>query len=178
MGTITFLVGGARSGKSALAVELGRRHGGEVVVVATAEAFDDDLRDRIARHRAERPAWPTIEEPLDLAGAVRRAPAGALLIVDCLTVWLGNVLHAGATGAAIDTDAATAELVDTLLRRDGPSVVISNEVGLGLVPDTPLGRTYRDLLGRINQAAAAAATTSLLLVAGRATVLRDPWEML
>lgn len=175
MGAITFLVGGARSGKSALAVELGRRHDGEVVVVATAEAFDDDLRHRIARHRAERPAWPTIEEPLDLAGAVRRAPAGALVIVDCLTVWLGNVLHAE-IGDTVE--AMTTALVDALVQRDGPSAVISNEVGLGLVPGTALGRTYRDLLGRINQAVAAAATTSLLLVAGRATMLRDPWELL
>ena len=178
MGAITFLVGGARSGKSTLAVEIGRRHDGNVVVVATAEPFDDDLWARIAAHRDARPAWPTIEEPLDLAAAVRGAPDGALLIVDCLTVWLGNVLHAGTTGSEIDVDTATTELVDALTRRPGPSVVVSNEVGLGLVPDSPLGREYRDELGRVNQAVAAAATTSLLLVAGRATVLRDPWELL
>lgn len=176
MGAITFLVGGARSGKSALAVELGRRHDGEVAVVATAQPFDDDLRDRIARHRADRPDWPTIEEPLDLAGAVRRCPPEALVIVDCLTVWLGNALHAGHDETGIDD--AVGALVDVLDTRPGASVVISNEVGLGIHPDSELGRHYRDLLGRVNQGLARRASTSLLLVAGRATVLRDPWELL
>ncbi len=174
MGDVTFLVGGARSGKSSLAVEIGRRHDGAVVFLATAQAFDDDLRERVARHRAERPAWPTIEEPLDLAGAVRSAPGEPLLIVDCLTVWLANALHTG----GVDVHAAVAALVAALGQRPGPSVVISNEVGLGVHPETELGRRYRDELGRVNQAVAAAATTSLLLVAGRATVLRDPWDLL
>src|SRR5689334_21109692 len=118
MGAITFLVGGARSGKSTLAVEIGRRHRGAVVFVATAEPFDDDLRERIERHRAERPDWPTVEAPLDLAGAVGGCPGDALVIVDCLTVWLGNALHDG----TIDAEAAAAELVDVLVGRDGPSV--------------------------------------------------------
>jgi adenosyl cobinamide kinase/adenosyl cobinamide phosphate guanylyltransferase len=174
MAAITFLVGGARSGKSTLAVEIGRRHGGEVVVVATAEPFDDDLRERIARHRAERPDWPTVEAPLDVAGAVRACPPGALVVVDCLTVWLGNAVHDG----TIDVEAATADLLGALTQRPGPSVVISNEVGLGIHPDNGLARSYRDLLGRVNQAVATAATTSLLLVAGRAVELRDPWELL
>jgi len=141
------------------------------VFVATAEPLDDDLRARIGRHRHERPAWPTIEAPVDLAGAIAVAPLDALVIVDCLTVWLGNVMHHGA-------EADIAGVLDALIARPGPSVVISNEVGLGIHPDTELGRRYRDALGRINQAVAAAAATSLLLVAGRATVLRDPWELL
>src|SRR4051794_33341423 len=168
---ITFLVGGARSGKSSLAVDLGRRHDGEVVFVATAEPFDDDLRTRIDRHRADRPDWPTVEEPLDLCGALAGAPPDALLIVDCLTVWVGNVMHRG-------EEPAIGPLVDALTARPGPSVVISNEVGLGVHPESGLSRRYGDVLGRVNQAVAAAATTSLLLVAGRAIELRDPWELL
>ena len=89
----TFLVGGARSGKSTLAVEIGLRHDGPVVFVATAEAFDDDLAQRIARHRDERPDWPTAEVPVALAEAITACDPDALVIVDCLTVWVGNLFH-------------------------------------------------------------------------------------
>jgi adenosylcobinamide kinase/adenosylcobinamide-phosphate guanylyltransferase len=174
MGAITFLVGGARSGKSTLAVAIGAGHVGEVVVVATAEPFDDDMRTRIDRHRAERPPWPTAEAPVELAAAVRRTPPAALLIVDCLTVWLGNLLHAGAA----DPVTAAAEVIDALVDRPGASVVISNEVGMGIHPASELGRRYRDELGRINHSFANAASTSLLVVAGRAVRLSDPWELL
>jgi len=174
MGAVTFLVGGARSGKSGLAVAIGARHDGDVVFVATAEAFDDDMRDRIERHRAERPPWPTIEAPLGLADAIGGADPSALVIVDCLTVWLGNLLHHG----TLDLDAATHALVDSLTARPGPAVVVSNEVGMGIHPQTELARRYRDDLGRLNHSIAAAATTSLLVVAGRVLRLRDPWELL
>ena len=93
MGEVTLLIGGVRSGKSALAVEIGRRHAGDVLFVATAEPFDDDMRSRISRHRDERPDWPTIERPIDLAAAIACGPAEPLLVIDCLTVWVGNVLH-------------------------------------------------------------------------------------
>ncbi|MFN8020642.1 MAG: bifunctional adenosylcobinamide kinase/adenosylcobinamide-phosphate guanylyltransferase [Acidimicrobiales bacterium] len=173
---ITFLVGGARSGKSTLAVELGVRHDGPVVFVATAEPFDDDLAARVAAHRAERPGWPTVEAPVDLAAAVDAAPADALVIVDCLTVWVGNLFH---HLSAADERRAVYEAVEAALRRrTGPTVVVSNEVGLGLHPDTSLGREYRDELGRLNQRVAAAAHTALFLVAGRAVPLVDPWEVL
>src|SRR5262245_17707220 len=92
---ITFLVGGVRSGKSALAVELGRRHEGPVVFVATCTASDEDLADRIARHRSARPDWPTIEEPVELARAVGKADPDALMIVDCLTLWVSNLMLRG-----------------------------------------------------------------------------------
>lgn len=180
---ITFLIGGARSGKSTLAVQLGERHAaaapgadGAVVFIATTEPFDDDLRARVAAHRRERPDWPTVEAPVDLADAVAAASADALVIVDCLTVWLGNLLHhvpeAAARTAAIDA------FVDALRARTGPTVVVSNEVGLGLHPETPLGREYRDDLGRLNQRVAAVADRALFLVAGRALPLVDPWEVL
>ena len=171
MGNVTLLIGGARSGKSALAVEMGRRHAGDVVMIATAEPFDDDLRERIARHRNDRPDWPTIEAPIDLGAAIASAPADAMLIVDCITVWVGNELHH--RGEIDPTNVATA-----LGGRLGPSVVITNEVGLGVHPETDLGRRYRDDLGRANQLIAAVATTTLLLVAGKALRLEDPWKEL
>lgn len=174
---LTFLVGGARSGKSALALEIGLRHYGPVVFVATAEAFDDDLRDRIARHRHERPTeWPTVEEPVALAAALSVIDTGALVVVDCLTVWVGNLFH-----HLPDADAREqqyAALLRVLAGRDGHTVVVSNEVGMGLVPADASSREYRDELGRLNQRVAAIAERSLLLVAGRALELRNPWEVL
>jgi adenosyl cobinamide kinase/adenosyl cobinamide phosphate guanylyltransferase len=175
-GALTLLLGGARSGKSALAVEIGRRHEGPVTFIATSPpALDGDLAARIARHRAERPAWPTIEEPIDLAGALASAGDG-LAIVDCVTLWVNNLLHRGDDERTIET--AAADVAQTTAARRGPTVVITNEVGLGVHPTTDLGRRYRDLLGRVNQRWAAAADTSLLLVAGRAIPLTDPWTLL
>jgi adenosyl cobinamide kinase/adenosyl cobinamide phosphate guanylyltransferase len=171
VGNVTLLIGGVRSGKSALAVEIGRRHAGEVVIIATAEPFDDDTRQRIARHRRDRPDWPTLEIPLDLGTTIATAPPDALLIIDCVTVWVANELHH--RGVVDATAVAT-----TLEQRTGPSVVITNEVGLGVHPETDLGRTYRDDLGRVNQAIAAVATTTLLMVAGKALRLDDPWKEL
>jgi adenosyl cobinamide kinase/adenosyl cobinamide phosphate guanylyltransferase len=172
----TFLVGGARSGKSSLAVDIGLRHQGPVVFVATAEAFDDDLAQRIARHRDERPDWPTLEVPVGLAAAVAACDPEALVIVDCLTVWVGNLFH-HLPSAAHRADAYTA-FEAAMRARSAPTVVVSNEVGLGLHPDTDLGREYRDELGRLNQRVAAACDRTLLLVAGRALPLTDPWEFL
>ncbi len=171
MGDVTLLIGGARSGKSALAVEIGRRHDGDVMFIATAEPFDDDMRSRIARHRDDRPDWPVVEAPLDLQGAITAAPSAALLIVDCLTVWVNNELH---HNGVVDAGRVAAALTD----RIGPSVVITNEVGLGVHPETELGRTYRDELGRVTPVVAAVATKTLLLVAGRALRLGDPWKEL
>ncbi len=171
MGDVTLLIGGARSGKSALAVEVGRRHDGGVVFIATAEPFDDDMRSRIARHRIERPDWPVVEAPLDLHEAITAAPSESLLLVDCLTVWVNNELHH--RGVVDASGVATA-----LAERTGSSVVITNEVGLGVHPETELGRTYRDELGRVNQAIAAISTRTLLMVAGQALRLGDPWKEL
>ncbi|MET0457778.1 MAG: bifunctional adenosylcobinamide kinase/adenosylcobinamide-phosphate guanylyltransferase [Ilumatobacteraceae bacterium] len=173
---LTLLLGGARSGKSTLAVEIGRRHDGPVTFVATSEPIDGDMSDRIARHRAERPGWPTMEEPLDLAGALTAVDDGNLVIVDCLTLWVGNLLHRGDDDVAVE--AQSAETAAVAARRTGPTVVVTNEVGLGVHPETALGMRYRDLLGRVNQQWAAAADTSLLLVAGRALALTDPWLVL
>ncbi len=175
--TLTLLLGGARSGKSSLAVEMGRRRaaaGQAVVVIATAPAVDADMAARIAAHRAGRPDWPTIEEPLDLAGALRSVPPGAFAIVDCLTLWVSNLMWRGDDDASIESLAG--EVADVALRVD--CAVVSNEVGLGVHPETDLGRRYRDLLGRVNACWASRSQRSLLLVAGRALPLIDPWEIL
>jgi adenosyl cobinamide kinase/adenosyl cobinamide phosphate guanylyltransferase len=181
MGAITFLVGGARSGKSTVAVEIGRRHHGEshlgqVVFVATTEPFDADLRARVDRHRADRPPWPTVEAPLDIVTALSEIDVDALVIVDCVTVWVSNLLHSGDSPEIVQE--RTDLLVSHLARRAGPAVVVSNEVGMGVHPSSELGRCYRDLLGHVNQTIARAADVSLLLVAGRAVALVDPWDVL
>jgi adenosyl cobinamide kinase/adenosyl cobinamide phosphate guanylyltransferase len=174
---LTVLLGGARSGKSALAVELAVRRGSDAVTyLATSPTIpdDDDLARRIARHRAERPAaWTTIEEPLDIAGALARV-ATPVVVVDCVTVWAGNMLHHGRTEQAIleASDAAIAAVAG----RD--AVVVSNEVGLGIVPVNELAREYRDVLGRVNQRWVAAADRALFMVAGRALPLHEPIELM
>jgi adenosylcobinamide kinase / adenosylcobinamide-phosphate guanylyltransferase len=179
--TLTFLVGGARSGKSSLAVDLATRSGLAVTFVATApapaiDAEDDEMVDRIARHRLERPdGWTTVEEPIDLSGALLGA-GKSFVIVDCLTLWVSNLMWHDCTDSEIER--ITAETIDTARGAALPIVVVSNEVGLGIHPDTALGRRFRDVLGRVNQRWAAAADVALLLVAGRALRLDDPVEML
>lgn len=173
---LTLLLGGARSGKSTLAVDLGRHSGLPVVFVATAEPIDADMATRIARHRDERPpGWATVEAPIELAAAVAGVPQGTFVVVDCLTVWLANLTAHGLTAGQRET--AIDGLVDTL-RRTGDTVVVSNEVGLGIVPADADTRAYRDDLGRLNQRVAAVADRCLLMVAGRAVTLTDPWTLL
>jgi adenosylcobinamide kinase/adenosylcobinamide-phosphate guanylyltransferase len=164
---LTFLVGGARSGKSALAVRLASAWEGPVAFVVTAQAGDDkELAERIAQHRRERPAeWQTIEEPLDLAGGLERVPDEAFVVVDCLTLWAANALQAGWSEEDVESVAAAAAALAA--ERASPSIFVSNEVGMGIVPATPLGRSYRDLLGRVNAVVAARADRACLVVAGR-----------
>ncbi len=164
---LTFLVGGARSGKSALAVRLASPWEGPVVFLATARAGDDEeLAARIARHRRERPVgWQTVEEPLDLVGELERAPGEAFVVVDCLTLWAANALQAG--WSEEDLESAAAATAALAAERVSPAVVVSNEVGMGIVPATPLGRSFRDLLGRVNAVVAARADRACLVVAGR-----------
>jgi adenosylcobinamide kinase / adenosylcobinamide-phosphate guanylyltransferase len=168
---LTFLLGGARSGKSELAVRLASEWEGPVVVVATAEARDDsEFAARIARHRLERPAgWRTVEEPLDLLGELGRAPDRAFVLVDCLTLWAANALEAGWSDE--DVERAAVDAAARAAGRPAPTVVVSNEVGMGVVPATPIGRSFRDLLGRVNAVFAARADRACLVVAGRALEL-------
>jgi adenosylcobinamide kinase/adenosylcobinamide-phosphate guanylyltransferase len=167
---LSLLLGGARSGKSTLAVRRAQAFGGPVVFVATAEARDGEMADRIARHRAERPAgWVTVEAPLDLAAALVAAPARACVIVDCLSLWVANLIERG------DGEAAIVRLADETARvaatRAAPTVAVTNEVGMGIVPPYELGRRYRDVLGRVNAIWAGHAADAALVVAGRTLAL-------
>lgn len=167
---LTVLVGGARSGKSALAVDLAARSGRPVVFVATATVGDEEMADRIARHRAERPAdWTTVEEPLDLVAAFGRAGDDACVVVDCLSLWTMNAVDRS-DGEVL---ALVGEQVARAHRRVGPTIVVGNEVGSGIVPGDPATRRYRDLLGRVNAAWARAADRAFLVVAGRVVPLAD-----
>jgi adenosylcobinamide kinase/adenosylcobinamide-phosphate guanylyltransferase len=167
------LLGGARSGKSRYAVEQAQVIGGSVAVVATARAVDGDMAARIARHQAERPArWATIEEPHEMPAACRRAARSHdLVIVDCITVWVSNLMERG------DDDTLVLAAVDglaKLLRERLVSVIlISNEVGQGVHPPTELGRRFRDLLGVVNQRLAVAADRVTLMVASLPLVVKD-----
>jgi len=166
------LLGGARSGKSALAVRWGRAHDGPVTFVATGRAGDDEMADRIRRHRAERPAsWTTVEAPTDPVTAVAGAADDALVIVDCLTLWVANAFDdIGDDEVLARADALGAAAA----ARPTPTVVVSNEVGTGIVPADPATRRYRDLLGGVNATVVAHAVAAWLLVAGRALPLHAP----
>jgi adenosyl cobinamide kinase/adenosyl cobinamide phosphate guanylyltransferase len=171
--TLVLLLGGARSGKSALAVDLAAQSRRNVVFVATAEARDEEMRTRIARHRADRPGhWRTVEAPTDLDAALAAVAANDCLVLDCLSLWVANLLEAGRSAAQIAELAAA--IAVQVRERPGLMVAVSNEVGLGVVPATPLGRRYRDLLGRVNALWAEAADEALLVVAGRALPLPPP----
>jgi adenosyl cobinamide kinase/adenosyl cobinamide phosphate guanylyltransferase len=162
--SLVLLTGGARSGKSALAVALAEGHDRDVVFLATAGASDDEMAARIARHRAERPShWITVEEPLALEEAMGAVEASACLVVDCLSLWAANLL---AVADAETVERAAAAAAAGAVARPGPTVAVTNEVGLGVVPASALGRAYRDVLGRVNAAWAACASESYLVVAG------------
>lgn len=167
---LTLLLGGARSGKSALALRRARALGWPVVFVATGEARDAEMAERIARHRAERdPGWSTVEAPLDLAAALGAVPAGACAIVDCLSLWVANLLERGASEG--DVARLAAEAARLAAQREGPSIAVTNEVGMGVVPPYELGRLYRDVLGRVNAIWADHAAEAVLVVAGRSLAL-------
>ncbi|HET6172313.1 MAG TPA: bifunctional adenosylcobinamide kinase/adenosylcobinamide-phosphate guanylyltransferase [Gaiellales bacterium] len=163
---LTFVTGGARSGKSGYALRLAAAAGRPVVLIATAEARDDEMRERIGAHRRERPAdWRTIEEPLDLAGALGGLADGEFAVVDCLSLWVSNLLEAERDGSAIEQLATEAAALAA--RRAGGCVAVSNEVGMGIVPMGALVRAYRDVIGRVNAIWAEAADDALFVVAGR-----------
>ena len=163
---LTLIGGGSRSGKSAKALELALECDGPRLFVATAEARDAEMRARIARHRADRgPAFETIEEPIDVAPIFAR-PAVAI-VVDCLTLWLSNVLLAGC-----DVDREATRLLDAAVASQADIFVVTNEVGCGIVPDNALARDFRDAQGRLNQQAAARAGAVYLMAFGLAVKLK------
>jgi adenosylcobinamide kinase / adenosylcobinamide-phosphate guanylyltransferase len=163
--TLTLLIGGARSGKSALAVRLASSGSSPFTLVATAEALDDEMAARIASHRSERPsAWATVEEPLDLGSGLSSTTDEGTVVIDCLTLWVANLLAAGHTDA--DVLASAGKVAALAGERPGKVVVVSNDVGSGIVPGDALSRRYRDLLGRVNSVFAEQAADAFLVVAG------------
>lgn len=166
---VTLVLGGARSGKSIYAESLVAAYAGTPVYVATAEADDDEMAERIARHQARRGAkWHTVEQPLELVPALKEhCRHDSAVLVDCLTLWLSNLL-----AASRDVDRETDALTTTLGSLDGPAVLVSNEVGLGIVPDNPLARAFRDQAGRLNQSVAAAADHVVFIAAGLPMTLK------
>ena len=167
--SLTFVLGGARSGKSSYALAQARRlSSGALTMIATAQALDAEMAARIARHQAERDDdWTTVEAPLDLAGAVRRLGPGEVAVIDCLTLWLTNQMLAEAEIAP-----AVADLIAALAESPARLIVISNEVGQGIVPDNPLARRFRDEAGWMHQKVAATATRAVMVIVGLPVVLK------
>ncbi|MFT3729846.1 MAG: bifunctional adenosylcobinamide kinase/adenosylcobinamide-phosphate guanylyltransferase [Hyphomicrobium sp.] len=165
---LTLVLGGARSGKSAYAERLLTGIPGPWAYVATAEALDGEMRDRIAHHKSRRRSgWIDHETPLELADTLANRTAEVPTLVDCLTLWLSNLLHAG---RAIPE--ATDALIASAARRVAPCIMVSNEVGLGIVPDNALARAFRDEAGRLNQKIAAAADRVVFVAAGLPLTLK------
>jgi adenosylcobinamide kinase/adenosylcobinamide-phosphate guanylyltransferase len=165
------VLGGARSGKSRYAQMRAEATGLSPIYVATAQVFDDEMADRIVRHRADRGArWTTVEEPLDLPGAISvHSCADTVVLVDCLTLWASNLLLADRY-----LDAAASALTTAMVACRGPVVLVANEVGLGIVPDNALARRFRDYAGTINQAVAAAASEVVMMFAGIPLMIKPP----
>jgi adenosyl cobinamide kinase/adenosyl cobinamide phosphate guanylyltransferase len=171
--SLTLLLGGARSGKSTLALRRADASAAPVVFVATGEARDEEMAERIARHRALRPAtWQTIEAPVDVADVLRLAPEASTVIVDCLSLWVSNLLEKGLADDEVVSAARAAAALAAA--RPGLTLAVSNEVGMGIVPMHPLGRRYRDLLGRVNAVWSEAADEAVFIVAGRQLGLERP----
>ena len=180
MGEMVLILGGARSGKSSLAERMAKRSGPQVTFIATAQPLDEEMRQRIEAHKSARPReWRTVEEPLDLATVVEAAIGDSeMVLVDCITVWVSNhicqiIAPKSSSNWHHEVEALGDRLRDQVARLVAISrssgatlLLVSNEVGLGLVPENPLGRAYRDLLGAINRQLAAEAGKVLLMVAG------------
>jgi adenosylcobinamide kinase/adenosylcobinamide-phosphate guanylyltransferase len=167
------VLGGARSGKSRYAQRLAETSGARPVLIATAEAHDEEMRARIARHAATRgPEWDLVEEPHALGQALaREARGGRIVVVDCLTLWLSNLMLLEA-----DLAQASAELAGVVARLAGPAIFVSNEVGGGIVPENALARRFRDAQGSLNQALARACEAVVFMNAGIATQLKPGAE--
>ena len=167
---LQFVLGGARSGKSRLAERLALHAaaGRRPTYLATAQAWDEEMEDRISRHVLDRGEnWNTVEEPVDVAGVVRTHRSGDIVLIDCLTLWLSNIMLADH-----DVETKCRDLVDALAFCGAHIVCVSNETGLGLVPENSLGRRFRDAQGRLNQMVAARAGLAVFVAAGLPLVLK------
>lgn len=167
---VTLVLGGARSGKSLYAEALVESQPGAWIYLATAETLDDEMAERVRRHKARRSSrWTTVEQALELTPALKvEARAGRAVLVDCLTLWLSNLMAAGR-----DLAAETEALAEALGGLAGPVVLVSNEVGLGIVPDNAVARDFRDHAGRLNQAVAGVSQRVVFMAAGLSLVLKD-----
>ncbi|CAA6679503.1 MULTISPECIES: bifunctional adenosylcobinamide kinase/adenosylcobinamide-phosphate guanylyltransferase [unclassified Lentimonas] len=164
--TVTLVTGGCRSGKSRFAEELACQAQTPRCYIATAEIFDEEMRARVDLHRAQRgEAYETVEAPIDLAGAITAVPeATQVILVDCLTVWLGNLMHHKEDFS--EHCAEVQALLEVLKAPPCPIVFVTNELGMGLVPETSMGRRFRDVAGRLNQQVAALANEAFFIVSG------------
>lgn len=166
-----FLTGGARSGKSSLAASLALRTGAPVTLIATARADDEEMRQRIEEHRLRRPRdWDVVETPIDVDEALQSAREGDTVVLDCLTLWISNLMVERSDPEIFSMiDSAVASITN----RSGETIVVSNEVGSGVVPMHSVARRFRDLQGRANQSFARVAEKAYLVVAGKALRLQD-----
>ena len=172
MKRITLITGGARSGKSDYAQQIAKIFA-QKAFIATAEPFDDEMKERIDRHKRDRDAsFRLIEEPIDLAGAIRSLPRGIeITVIDCLTVWVGNCLHKNALEKT--EFVGSGNLMEALKDASCDFVIVTNEVGLGIVPDGELARKYRDIIGTLNRQIAALAKKVVFMVSGIPMVIKD-----
>lgn len=166
---IIYISGGARSGKSRFAQEMAENLSPHPIYLATAQSFDDEMSDRIKRHQADRDArWRTHEEPIHLTQALKRyRGSGDVLLVDCLTLWLSNIMLAG-----MDVSSEIDRLTAYLKTQQATLIFVSNEVGMGIVPDNALARSFRDFAGRLNQSVAGLSEEAYVLVSGLPLRLR------
>ncbi len=168
LSNLALVLGGAASGKSAFAENHARRGGGSAWYIATAVPFDAEMKEKIAQHRISRGAgWITIEAPVDVAQALADVPENEAVLLDCATLWLSNLLHAGR-----DPDAEATALLAAVARHAGPVTIVSNEVGHGIVPENRLARQFRGAQGRLNQQIAAQASLVVVVMAGLPLVLK------
>lgn len=172
MSEFIFITGGARSGKSNLAVRLAKETKGKVCFIATCLPQDGEMRERVRRHKLSRPkSWKTIEEPLDLAGAVKTASeVSSCVIIDCLTLWISNLVLSGA--ADKDIRRYSLEAIQSVKKSKVNAIVISNEVGSGIVPDNQMARGFRDIAGEVNQAFAGSCDKAYFVVSGLPILLK------
>lgn len=167
MNKITFVTGGSRSGKTAAALALAEANAGPLLYVATAEPQDDEMKARIKAHQAERgERWFTMEEPLDLAGALMKSEGYGAVLIDCLTLWTSNMMHVH-NGDPDKVERRLEDFAETLLKRKANVVIVTNEVGMGIVPVEKLSREFRDLAGRINRKISLLSDEAFLVVSGR-----------
>lgn len=175
---LVLVTGGCRSGKSAFALDYVEKTGLAKTFLATCPVLDEEMADRVRRHREERRGrgWETVEEERELARAVSEVAPGRAVLVDCLTLWVNNIIFHGEVGGRLpDEDEAASRasaFVQTCRERSGTVVAVTNEVGLGIVPDNPLVRRFRDLAGRVNQTVAAGADEVYFLISGLPTRIK------